>query len=671
MIKQQALAGASALALALATIVPVSAVPVGQNTPQGPLFPFTAPGATGAISPAQRAIWRLTPQDFAVNPATTCQNFANDDTTSVQAAINFVENAVGPGANALYVDGQCKITSTVLVSKPMSIICPNHDAGFRLATTTPGTDVLHVGYQTGRLSNFHMEKCNIQSLNADATNWGLQANNVGILDLENVFVFGNNTLGNGINETNFFNTRFTSVQVANVLEDCYGLSGYSSAASGAQGFIGTSSLGTITGGTGGTPGSYFNVPLTGRSGGGAYANIVVGGGGNVTSVTMVPAPISTACSPDCGNYVVGDTLSAASGNIGGVTGFSVNVTSVGIGSTDWHLNGQSRCDGGAVAIAQGPWTGGIYVSDDTFFSQSTYGFQQTFNDPTQSLSSYHFNGDDFDTQSIPMLWTNANDANISGTRFGYATGSAVLSFLQADILNINGNNFVGNSATECILLGSAADNVHVAQHFNISGNNIAKCSFGVYIAAGATNGTIDGNTFSANSTASIDNAASNSSVVIGANSYDGSNSGGVTIAYNTVSQNSYFAGTNGPRLLGTLRGANFNTTADQAIELHPNVRAFDINKVTVTNCSTSMTTAQGGIYPAASKGGSAIVASGQAYSAATSSSVIVSPTITGSGSTTRFTAPTIFVGPTLYLSLTTPQGAAATCDVYLYGDDLS
>jgi hypothetical protein len=81
-----------------------------------------------------------------------------------------------------------------------------------------------------------------------------------------------------------------------------------------------SSLGAITGGSGYTNGTYYNVPLTGGSGSGALATIVVSSGA-VSSVT-----ITTAGS----YYLVGNSLSALATNIGGGggTNFSVLVNSI-------------------------------------------------------------------------------------------------------------------------------------------------------------------------------------------------------------------------------------------------------------------------------------------------------------------------------------------------------
>ena len=93
------------------------------------------------------------------------------------------------------------------------------------------------------------------------------------------------------------------------------------ATTGINGFIGA--IGTIAGGSGGTAGTYGGVALTGSAtGSGATANITVSGGA-VTGVAILNPGI---------NYVVGDSLSAASASIGNVTGFSVPVNSIAINS---------------------------------------------------------------------------------------------------------------------------------------------------------------------------------------------------------------------------------------------------------------------------------------------------------------------------------------------------
>lgn len=84
-----------------------------------------------------------------------------------------------------------------------------------------------------------------------------------------------------------------------------------------QGAITT--LGSITSGSSYTNGTYFGVPLTGGSGSGATARIVVSGGA-VTSVTLQNPGVF---------YAVGNTLSVAASTVGGTgAGFSIPVNAV-------------------------------------------------------------------------------------------------------------------------------------------------------------------------------------------------------------------------------------------------------------------------------------------------------------------------------------------------------
>jgi hypothetical protein len=94
------------------------------------------------------------------------------------------------------------------------------------------------------------------------------------------------------------------------------------ATAGLNGMVGT--LGPITGGNSYANGTYGGVSLLGGSGSNATANITVSGGA-VTSVSIL--------NPGA-QYVVGDVLSAAAGDIGGSgSGFSVPVLSTSINSS--------------------------------------------------------------------------------------------------------------------------------------------------------------------------------------------------------------------------------------------------------------------------------------------------------------------------------------------------
>lgn len=110
------------------------------------------------------------------------------------------------------------------------------------------------------------------------------------------------------------------------------------------------------------------------------------------------------------------------------------------------------------------------------------------------------------------------------------------------------------------------------------------------------------------------------------------------------------------RCIGTKLAANFNSTADQTITLMAG--AWKIEGIYVSNPSVSLTTAAGGVYPSASKAGTALVASSQAYSGLTVATSVIGCTMAATPDITN---------NTLYLSLTTGQGSAATADVFVFG----
>lgn len=112
-------------------------------------------------------------------------------------------------------------------------------------------------------------------------------------------------------------------------------------------------------------------------------------------------------------------------------------------------------------------------------------------------------------------------------------------------------------------------------------------------------------------------------------------------------------------LLGQLIGANMNVTTDQAIPItRIGSKRYVITRITVTNASTSLTNADGGIYTATSKGGTAVVAAAQVYTALTSATVALDLTLAVNNT---------YNVNNLYLSLTGTQGGAATADVRVYG----
>lgn len=114
--------------------------------------------------------------------------------------------------------------------------------------------------------------------------------------------------------------------------------------------------------------------------------------------------------------------------------------------------------------------------------------------------------------------------------------------------------------------------------------------------------------------------------------------------------------------LGVLRGADMNVDTDQAIAI--NSARYIIRRIVAQNASISLTLAAGGIYTAAVKGGTAIVTAAQVYSALSAASKFLDLTLIAALGTDILTVTTLF------LSLTTAQGAAATCDFFILGDRL-
>lgn len=116
-------------------------------------------------------------------------------------------------------------------------------------------------------------------------------------------------------------------------------------------------------------------------------------------------------------------------------------------------------------------------------------------------------------------------------------------------------------------------------------------------------------------------------------------------------------------LLGSTTSADANTTGDSAITML--ATKYIVRRFVAFDASTNLTTVAGGIYTAAAKGGSALVAAAQVYSALTAASKFVDLTIASPGTTDYQTA------ATLYFSPTTPQGAAATLSIFVFGEKLN
>lgn len=126
----------------------------------------------------------------------------------------------------------------------------------------------------------------------------------------------------------------------------------------------------------------------------------------------------------------------------------------------------------------------------------------------------------------------------------------------------------------------------------------------------------------------------------------------------------------GQRVLAILQGADFNFTGDQPIVIPSTIQAFQLTGLLITNASESITTAQGGFYPAPSKGGTAIVANTQVYSSLTGSGLLLLATLSSFANTSRFSS-SVLSNNSIYFSLSTPQGSLCNADIYAIGVDLT
>lgn len=125
-------------------------------------------------------------------------------------------------------------------------------------------------------------------------------------------------------------------------------------------------------------------------------------------------------------------------------------------------------------------------------------------------------------------------------------------------------------------------------------------------------------------------------------------------------------GERGFAYLGGLASANLNTTNDQAITLLAGIGKYRVRQIMAFDASANLSAsaAQGGIYSAASKAGVAVVAASQVYTTLSAPTKVLSLTISAAALADYLTA------ATLYLSLSSPHGVAATCALLVFGDVL-
>ena len=129
----------------------------------------------------------------------------------------------------------------------------------------------------------------------------------------------------------------------------------------------------------------------------------------------------------------------------------------------------------------------------------------------------------------------------------------------------------------------------------------------------------------------------------------------------TISSHPQVAGTNQAlRLLASFQSVNCNVLGDTVLPIL-NTSSYSISNVIFTNASISLSTAAAGLFTALAAGGTGIVANA-ALSGLMAASVVSQRMVASTAAQ---------AGQNLYFNVATAQGAAATCDVFVYGYDLT
>ena len=129
----------------------------------------------------------------------------------------------------------------------------------------------------------------------------------------------------------------------------------------------------------------------------------------------------------------------------------------------------------------------------------------------------------------------------------------------------------------------------------------------------------------------------------------------------TITSHPQVAGTNQAiRLLASFQTVNVNALGDTVLPII-NTTRYSVSNVIVTNASVDLTTAEAGLFTSPSAGGTGIV-SDAILSACSAASVVSQRTVASTAAQ---------AGQNLYFNVSVAQGAAATCDVFVYGYDLT
>ena len=115
------------------------------------------------------------------------------------------------------------------------------------------------------------------------------------------------------------------------------------------------------------------------------------------------------------------------------------------------------------------------------------------------------------------------------------------------------------------------------------------------------------------------------------------------------------------RLIASAEGVNVNKVADTVANIVNASGKVSVASIIVTNASIDLTTAELAVYTGPAASGTAVKSAYALSGNSTSAKAVV----------TAATSTDIVSGGKLYIRCTTAQGAAATCEVFIYCYDLS
>jgi hypothetical protein len=283
-------------------------------------------------------------------------------------------------------------------------------------------------------------------------------------------------------------------------------------------------------------------------------------------------------------------------------------------------------------------------------------FQSINISPVNSQSSYiNITGNTFNGEG-----TGLHAINVNSSGGGFSSHSSVIA----------NNNFLAHIGTPILLAGLYASNVSGNTFtsyniLNVSPSDPSYCS-AVYVTDQSANLTLNNNVVGYGTYCFL--GITVQSGLTNVSQYGNIN---VNVPETAFSQQAFSLPNIIPctqSLIGILKAVNFNVTTDQAIPitLVGGYTNYRIDDIVMINASIPLTTAAGGIYPTISKGGNPYVAATQVYT-----TVLNGATAFLSLTTTNIGGLATHNDPTLYFSLTTAQGVAATADIYVFGTPIN